>query len=359
MESNISKGNSVSFLFHLFSISITISLLLFFILKILYSFCPTDPSPHIIKLEDLKNKISLSNNTKDDIPIINQNKINVGISLLNFDKFDIINDEFIANIIVWFEYKSNLALILNKISEFEFERALIISKSQAILNENLDNIVVSFFIKLKFKSNLNYSMFPYQDHIVNLSLINRNLDSKFIFESNKDNIFVKDDKTISSWSYYGSNVLYGYDKFPLENLSNELYYPKVVFQIKYFYNSLRDLFIVLLPLIFHFLIELFSFSIDQSTMRSTIISFSSSDFAAIFAYKFVIDNLSPKVGYFMLSDYIFFIFLTNSFLSLALNGFGPYMSLNQRRALYLFMQIFVIFTFYYILFIKNKCISLI
>ena len=59
---------------------------------------------------------------------------------------------------------------------------------------------------------------------------------------------------------------------------------------------------------------MFLFSLDPKKYREAIMTISAATVPAILAYRFVIETISPKVSYFMLSDHIFSLFLFLSFL---------------------------------------------
>ncbi len=92
-----------------------------------------------------------------------------------------------------------------------------------------------------------------------------------------------------------------------------MYHPRVIFALDYTPTGLRQLVSIILPLLLIFSLTIFTFSMDPEPYYRSILTLSSGAVTGLIAYKFVIENLSPKVGYFMLGDMLFFLFLTMTF----------------------------------------------
>ena len=60
---------------------------------------------------------------------------------------------------------------------------------------------------------------------------------------------------------------------------------------------------------------LFSFSFVYNQHLTDVPSIAAASIPALFAYRFVIESLSPNVSYFMVSDYLFFLYLLLSLLT--------------------------------------------
>ncbi len=110
---------------------------------------------------------------------------------------------------------------------------------------------------------------------------------------------------------HGVRVLSGYShaqlqKYPSEN---DVYHPRLLFELEYAHAGLRQALTILLPIILTFFMAIFSFTMDPKKNYAPVLALSMGAVTALLAYRFVIENLSPKVGYFMLSDYLFSLFL--------------------------------------------------
>jgi hypothetical protein len=95
---------------------------------------------------------------------------------------------------------------------------------------------------------------------------------------------------------------------------------------------------------------MFCFSIQEA---NTSISIAAGSVTGILAYRFVIANMSPKVGYFVFSDYLFFLFLTMSTLVFLVNIsdiFYHNISLHLKRIILFLIHIATNFITAYFIF---------
>ena len=148
----------------------------------------------------------------------------------------------------------------------------------------------------------------------------------------------------SGWTLQDEHVYSGYSTSQLEapNKEKAIYHPRVIFAIDFNLQSLRHLFTILLPLILMFFITTFSFSMDPAYYYRSIISLSSGAVTAMLAYRFVIENLSPKVGYFMLSDSLFFLFLTACCIIFLINTKTLDLSRRSKQLATIFIHVLVV-----------------
>ena len=115
----------------------------------------------------------------------------------------------------------------------------------------------------------------------------------------------------------------------------------------------RQLISILLPLLLIFYITVFCFSIEPQTS----IGLSTGSMTAIIAYRFVIENLSPASGYFMLSDYLFFLILSACFITFFLNVLDVFLftiPMNIKKAGIIGIHGFVIAVSCYLLMYLSK-----
>ena len=139
-------------------------------------------------------------------------------------------------------------------------------------------------------------------------LANRFIEpSEVIFESSRREFNIEQDMSFRGWIKVDKNVETGYIDSQLDSFdpTKEIIYPAVLFSIDYARSSVRYVFSILLPLAIMFYVSLFTLSLslrDSLPITAGIVT-------AILAYRFIIEYLSPRVGYFMGSDLIFFLFL--------------------------------------------------
>ena len=237
--------------------------------------------------------------------------VNVGLTINNFSVFDIIKNEFEFTGTLWFQFDPSITS-LQTIKQFSFEKGEILSLSEPTTKIIGDNLFASYDIRIKKRDNLLYSFFPFSAHTFNVIIDNNASPGELVYQSSVADLVVSQDAIPSGWGLQDEQVYTGYSTSELEtpNLEKAIYHPRVIFAMNFNLQSLRHLLTILLPLILMFFITTLSFSMDPTYYYRSIISLSTGAVTAMLAYRFVIENLSPKVGYFMLSDSLFFLFLT-------------------------------------------------
>lgn len=237
--------------------------------------------------------------------------ITTGLTISDFLTFDPVKDDFTFIGIVWFEFDP-AAITLDLLSKFRFNRAEILEKSDPDARIVNNRFLVRYNVKVHFKNQLNYQFFPFDDHRLSIQLVNPYVStSEIIFESVASNFSVKAATEQLGWTLIEKQVETGFIETDIKDGGQHanLYYPGIFFAINYLRTGIRYAFTILLPLLAIFFISLFSFSLDPTRYATLAISLSAGSVTALLAYRFVIENLSPAVGYFMISDFIFFLFL--------------------------------------------------
>lgn len=237
--------------------------------------------------------------------------VNVGLSIDDFLSFDPVKNDFVFIGTIWFEFNP-AAITLALLSKFRFKAADILEKSEPEAKIINDKFIARYTIKVRFKNQLQYQYFPFDDHRIILELANPYVStSDVIFHAVESNFLVKADTTAIGWKKMNREVNAGYVETEINEGQRQtrFYYPVVVFSVDYLRNGIRYAFTILLPLLAIFFISLMAFSLNPVANATLAITLSAGSVTALLAYRFVIENLSPTVGYFMLSDFIFFLFL--------------------------------------------------
>lgn len=237
--------------------------------------------------------------------------VKVGLTITNFSVFDIIKNEFVFTGTIWFEFDPSITS-LETIKQFTFEKGEVLAISEPTTKIIGENLFASYDIRIRKRENLTYSYFPFSAHTFNVILDNRASPGEIVYKSSAADLVVSPEAIPSGWRLTDEHVFTGYSTSALEEVNKDkaIFHPRVVFAMDFNLQSLRHLLTILLPLILMFYITTFSFSMDPEYYYRSIISLSIGGVTAMLAYRFVIENLSPKVGYFMLSDSLFFLFLT-------------------------------------------------
>lgn len=234
--------------------------------------------------------------------------IKTGLSITDFLKFDVVKNEFEVSAIIWFIFNPK-EISLETIEKFSFTKGEITSKSDPVIT-NIDATTkkVMYFIRVKFSTIPNYRRFPLDDHYLFLNLINNQmLNEQIVFDI--DEYTLSPNLYAAGWNIVEHKARAGYGKVQISENQN-IVQPKVSFSIGLSKQDYRQLFIIMLPLLLIFYCGIFALSIKDITEAITLILAS---ITGLTAYSFVIQTLSPAVGYLMLCDYMFLLFLTATF----------------------------------------------
>lgn len=266
--------------------------------------------------------------------------VNVGLFIKDFSEFDMTKNEFVFSGTVWFEYEPSVTS-LETLSKFSFDRGEILSISPPTTQLDHGKIFARYDVRVKFKTKLNFSLFPIADHTVYIILNNNFVTpGEVIYEALPSDFILSPNLSVSDWIASDRSVYAGYSVSKLEETSDEkdVFHPRVVFGIDYKRAGARQLLTILLPLLLIFYIAIFSFAIDPKS----VIALSTGCVTALIAYRFVIENLSPRVGYFMLSDLLFFLFLGIAVLIFFVNAITRYLTARIKAYLTIIIHMFVI-----------------
>lgn len=251
----------------------------------------------------------------------------------------------------FFEFDPTL-LSLESLSKFTFEEAQKLEISEPHLKIIDNRLFVHYIIKAVFDLQLQYGHFPIDDH--RLSFVFRHLyltPSQMQLVSSPSDFIIQPDLSQQGWTNVGHIVQTGFQKIILDpyNQRKTINRPSAVFTIDYSRTQMRYPLLIILPLLLIFFLALFSLSLDPEKYRSSIIGITTGGITAILAYRFVIEAMSPKVGYFMLSDYIFTILLVATFLVFLMSIFSNRVSLGVKKvfviALHSIVDLILIYLF--------------
>jgi len=244
-------------------------------------------------------------------------EVTVGLYIEQFQTLDILHNNFMFNGIIWFLLNPGV-ISLDSLQKFEFQRGEIVYLSKPNIQLYKKKLLVQYHARVKFTSALDYQAFPIDNHKINLVFTHPFITlSEALFESSTNNFVVKAQTEASGWKLQDQQVSYGYVTARLneDDAEQNKYIPQVIFSMDFVRIGSRAVVSILLPLLLVFYLAMFTFSLDPRLS----ITIATGSITAILAYRFVIENLSPATGYFMLADYLFFLFLTASCFVFCLN----------------------------------------
>lgn len=291
----------------------------------------------------------------------NATEVTVGLHIINFPEFDILHNNFIIDGIIWFEFDPSL-VSLETVEKFSFEKGDILKK---IVSDNKvinGRFFVEYNITVKFTTNLAFEFFPIDDHRIFLTLTNKFVSPhELVYQAYVSGFTIAQAIFVQGWDIINKNVMAGYSESHLDENDPKkvVLNPKVVFSIDFARTGFQHVSLIFLPLFLMFFITIFSFTLDPIEDKSLILSLSLGGITAILSYRFVIQGMSPQVGYFLLSDHIFMMFLVFVIVAFLVNIIlmsrkkEPISLLMLRGIVYLLFYITLIIVWYYLLYVWN------
>lgn len=270
-------------------------------------------------------------------------KIETGFLIHDFPVFDTITGEFIIEGILWFKFDPSI-IALDTLSKFRFDNGEILHRSEPVTQVQDGKVIAHYDIRVKFHLLLQYNFFPLEDHRLHFVLTHDLLTpNEIIFSSHASEFIVEANLESIGWRKNGKSIQEGFKQAVFDELdpSKTLYRSALVFIINYSRISIRYLLMILLPLLLMFYLSLFVFTINPDKFAETVFSLSLGNIAAMLAYRFVIESFSPSVSYFMLSDYLFFIFLSLLFFIFFMCTYALYYSSWVKKFIIICLHIFV------------------
>lgn len=286
-------------------------------------------------------------------------QVKVGMYIENFPEFNVEENTFVAEAIIWFKFDTSL-ISLSTIENFSFEQGSIEKKEGPETSLIDDQLLAKYSIRLRFTSNISYKFFPHDDHSIYISLINPVVTPiDFIFQSDAAAFSLSKDIFIPEWLPVNHKVRLGYEENVLDKFDQRkiVRAPKVIFSIDFQRSGARKILLILFPLFLIFFIGLFAFAFDIEKQERLILSLTSGSITSLIAYRFVIQGMSPESGYFVLSDYIYTLLLGLSFaefiIVLWLVRYGSITDkwIVARGVIYCLFHLSLVLTWYYLLFI--------
>jgi hypothetical protein len=252
--------------------------------------------------------------------------VETGLFVKGFSEFSFVENSFIADVVVWFLFKPH-EIPKETIDAFSFEGGEIKSKSAPEIKIIEDKIFTRYLVRVEFKANLNYELFPLDDHRLCLILINRDVIPQEVrFVSDDSSFGVVKNLYTNDWKFDGKQVLYGVMASVLDedNSTKNIETPAVVFSLDFSKLGVRKIFVLFVPLFLVFFMGLFSLAVEVDKWIEMSLSMSIGSITAMLFYRFVIEKMSPNVGYFTIADKIYTFLVITAFLIFLSNVYTAY-----------------------------------
>jgi len=241
-------------------------------------------------------------------------KVDTGLFIKSFSVFDPISDEFTMDAIIWFEFNAG-ELMPDIVEKFAFSNGSILYKSPPDVKVKDDKVFIKYDTRVAFKGNLKYPKFPFNDHRVPIILTNNFVaPEEMYFQVNESSFGLSSEIVIHNWIVKDLDVEAGYTSFQLdkEDKEKKAAHPKALFIINIEKASIRRILIIFIPFFTAAFFALFSFLMGISNIRGRF-SLAISAIIALLGYRFVIEQMMPKVGYFTTTDEIYSLLLIFAF----------------------------------------------
>jgi len=242
-------------------------------------------------------------------------KVDTGLFIKSFSVFDPIGDQFIMDSIVWFQFNAG-ALMPDIVEKFAFSNGSILYKSPPDVKVVGDKVFVKYDVRVSFKGNLKYPKFPLNDHKVPIILTNNFVTpEEMYFQVNESSFGMSPEIVIHNWKVQDLDVEAGYTNYNLDKADKEkkAAHPKALFIINIAKASIRRILIIFIPFFTAAFFALLAFLMGLSNIRGRF-SLAITAITALLGYRFVIERMMPKVGYFTTTDEIYSLLLVFAFI---------------------------------------------
>jgi hypothetical protein len=280
------------------------------------------------KSQKFAEKIYPIQKVPDHVDMISSH-VEVGLHINNFTKFSFDTNEFTMDALTWFRFPIGTES-LSTIEKFDFQNGTILNKSAPIIKLINDDVLVTYQVKVDFKTYLKYKDFPLGDHRINIIL-----DNKFVtpgeltFKSSNENFILSKDIQIATWTPINKYVNTGYIQSTLneKNQNLSIVYPCTVFTVDFENASMRDLITLYFPMYVIFLICLFSLMLEITEHINRMVLIATS-IPILVLFRSVILQLVPPMAETSKADFVYFLLV---FLSLIILIFQAYLALIMQK----------------------------
>jgi len=234
----------------------------------------------------------------------------------DFPVFDINANNFNLVGYVWFTFDPNI-LPAKLMGEFSFEGGRLTEKTlvDSVLVGNL--LRVKYRVVVNFSSNLDNHRFPLSDHRIFLILTNTSFTTKeVIFQSFLRDFTTNQGIDPEGWTLKSRSVTYGSELASGEAAAAQIEtaYPRVVFDFAFKKPGLREAVTIIIPMFLIYLIGIVALIIRDSKDAPTALTLAVGSISGILAYRYVIEAVSPKSGYMLISDQLTLVFFVATFI---------------------------------------------
>lgn len=242
-------------------------------------------------------------------------RVRTGLFIKKFIVFDVNNNRFVADVVVWFEYNPD-EIMPATIEKFSFDNGKILERSSPDVKIIDNQVFAKYNVIFELTADLQFHKFPFADHCLPIMMTNNFVTPEEMYYMVDGSSFQMDPKLFSAnWRVIDLNVDSGFTHTSLdkENASKKVDSPKALFLINFAKNSIKPILVIFIPLFATAIFSLVSFLMRLSNTIGRF-TLAISAVTALLGYRFVLEQMMPKVGYFTTADAIYIFLLIFSFI---------------------------------------------
>ncbi len=242
--------------------------------------------------------------------------VRTGFYIKNFPVFDFVKNNFVIDGSIWFEFNAN-EIMLETIEKFSFENSSNLHKSTPDIRIYDDKIFAKYNVNFDLKTELDFRRFPLEDHRLSIILTNDFVSpTEMYFDDAAEALsFSISPKAFTpNWKVHTLRAQSGYASLELDQFdkARKTMNPKVVFGINFKKTGIKKIMVIFIPLFAAVFFALFTFLMSLTNFIGKF-RLAITSVTALLGYRFVIEQMSPKVGYFTTTDTIYIFLLVFSF----------------------------------------------
>lgn len=242
-------------------------------------------------------------------------RVRTGLFIKNISLFDEIKNKFVIDAIVWFDFNHD-ELMLKTIEQFSIDNGKILSKSAPDIRIKDNRLFAKYNVLFEVRTDLRHYRFPFDDHRLSIILSNDFVTpDEMAFLVDRTSFGIAPNLFVSNWKIYDTNVNFGYSHLVIDEAdkSSITSSPKALFMINFAKAGIRKILIIFLPILAAFFLSLCSFLMGISNSAGRL-NLAIAGVTALLGYRFVIESMMPKVGYFTTTDEVYLMLLIIAFL---------------------------------------------
>ncbi len=238
------------------------------------------------------------------------NIVKTGIYITNFSMVNMAENQFLMDAYIWLKFNP-LTLSLDTVSQFSFDKGRMNAKDLIDAKKLNDDLQVRYRVQVEFVSVLNYKYYPFDSHRLYMVLRSDGVSPReILLTTDYTSTWFCRDALSYNWTYDEPATDYGFLEMQLDSRqpSKVDMVPASAIYFDFSRKDFQDAISIFLPLMCLMLLMLGSFLIAFTPAQA--VGFSVVGILSAIVYRIIINGMSPKVVYYMLSDLGFiFVFL--------------------------------------------------